>query len=103
MSFEVRWTAAARVDLLRLHDFLLARAQTIEDLAAADLAIAAIEHAIEHQLGRAPFIFRRAGPSLTTRELIIPHGSTGYVARYDVRAEAVQVLGVRHQREDDYN
>lgn len=103
MSFRVLWSAAARVDLLRLHDFLLERAQTVEDLAAADLAIAAIEHAIAHHLGRTPFIFRRAGASLTMRDLIIPHGSTGYVARYDVQAEVVLVLGVRHQREEDYH
>ena len=103
MSFEVRWSAAARADLLRLHDFLLERASTVEDLTSADLAVTAVELAIEHQLGRTPFIFRRTGSSLTRRELIIPHGSTGYVARYDIRAEAVLVLGVRHQREEDYH
>ena len=103
MSFEVRWTGAARADLHRLHDFSLERAASVEDLDAAELAIAAIEHAVFHQLGRTPFIFRRAGrSSLTIRELIIPHGATGYVARYDIRSDFVLVLGVRHQREEDY-
>ncbi|ABM96911.1 type II toxin-antitoxin system RelE/ParE family toxin [Methylibium petroleiphilum] len=103
MSFQVRWSAAARADLLRLHDFLLDRAQTVEDLGAADLAIAAVEHAVANQLSRTPFIFRRVGASLTTRELIIPHGTTGYVARYEILPEIVLILGVRHQREEDYH
>jgi plasmid stabilization system protein ParE len=103
MTFEVRWSATAREDIKRLHDFLLERAQTLDDLDAADHAIAAIEHAAVHQLGRTPFIFRRAGTSKTTRELIIPFGSTGYVVRYDVRGRSsVIVLAVRHQREEDY-
>lgn len=102
MSFVVRWSAAGRADLLRLHGILLDRALTVDDLSAADLAIAAIEHAVDHQLARTPFIFRRVGASLTTRELIIPHGATGYVARYEILPETVLVLGVRHQREEDY-
>lgn len=102
MSFTVRWSATARADLVRLHDFLLDRAQTVEDLDAADEAIAAVEHAVLQQLARTPFIFRRAGVSLTARELIIPHGSTGYVARYEILPDVVLVLAVRHQREEDY-
>ncbi|CAN7266472.1 type II toxin-antitoxin system RelE/ParE family toxin [Rhizobacter sp. LjRoot28] len=102
MSFDVRWSAAGRADLLRLHDFLLDRALTADDLSAADLAVVAIEHAVNHQLARTPFIFRRVGASLTTRELIIPFGATGYVARFEILPETVLVLGVRHQREEDY-
>ena len=96
-------TAGARADLERLHDFLLDRAQTPADLEIADLAVAAIEHAAVNQLARTPFIFRRAGTSITMRDLIIPFGSTGYVARYDIRDGAtVVVLAFRHQREEDY-
>lgn len=102
MSFDVRWSAAGLADLLRLHDLLLDRARTADDLSAADLAVVAIEHAVNHQLARTPFIFRRVGASLTTRELIIPFGATGYVARFEILPETVLVLGVRHQREEDY-
>jgi plasmid stabilization system protein ParE len=102
VSFDVRWSAAGLADLLRLHDFLLDRARATDDLSAADLAIVAIEHAVNHQLARTPFIFRRVGASLTTRELIIPFGATGYVARFEILPETVLVLGVRHQREEDY-
>ena len=103
MSFEVLWSARARDDLLRLHRFLLDRATTLEQLGLADEAVDAIEHASMHHLGRTPFIFRRAGPSVTTRELIIPFGTTGYVARYEIVGDGrVVVLAVRHQLEEDF-
>ena len=102
MSFDARWSAAGLADPLRLHGFLLDRPLTADDLSAADLAVVAIEHAVNHQLARTPFIFRRVGASLTTRELIIPFGATGYVARFEILPEIVLVLGVRHQREEDY-
>lgn len=102
MSFEVLWSARARADLLRLHGFLLDRATSPEQLSQPDQAVDAIEHAAMHHLGRTPFIFRRAGPAVTTRELIIPFGRTGYVARYEIVGEArVIVLAVRHQLEED--
>jgi len=38
------------------------------------------------------------------RELIIPFGSTGYVALYEiVSTSKIVVLAVRHQREEDYH
>lgn len=103
MSFEVLWSARARADLLRLHGFLLDRATSLEQLSLADQAVDAIDHAAMHHLGRTPFIFRRAGPSVTTRELIIPFGTTGCVARYEIVGEGrVVVLAVRHQLEEDF-
>ena len=103
MNFEVLWSARARADLLRLHDFLLERATSLEQLGLADEAVDAIEHAALHHLGRTPFIFRRAGPSVTTRELIIPFGTSGYVARYEIVGDGrVVVLAVRHQLEEDF-
>jgi len=57
--FEVRYTRQARADLLRLHEFVLERAETIEQLDDADDAVAAIEAATERQLNRDPFLFRK--------------------------------------------
>ncbi|MBB4155358.1 plasmid stabilization system protein ParE [Sphingomonas jinjuensis] len=39
-----------------------------------------------------------------TRELVIPFGSSGYVARYryDATRDTVMILAVRHQREAGY-
>lgn len=45
---------------------------------------------------------RRDNPFL--RELVIPFGSAGYVALYEIESErTVTVLAVRHQREEDYH
>ena len=101
--FEVRYTTAARDDLLRLFDFLLERAQTIEEFDAAQGAIDAIRTAVQGYLSRTPFIYRKAGNSAFLRELIIPFGSSGYVALYEIEgADTVNILAVRHQLEDDY-
>ena len=102
-QFEVRYTDAARVDLLRLFDFLLDRASTVEELNDAELATNAIEAAVEGQLSRSPFIYRKVGDNPFRRELVIPFRAAGYVALYEIEAGAVvNVVAVRHQREDDY-
>jgi len=103
-EFEVRYTPGARDDLLRLFDFLLARAQTAEDLDGAQEAIDAITSAVEGQLSRTPFIFRKVGASPFCRELIIPCRSSGYVVLYEIEnAQTVTIVAVRHQLEDDYH
>ncbi|AKJ31958.1 type II toxin-antitoxin system RelE/ParE family toxin [Caldimonas brevitalea] len=103
MSFEVRFSPEADDDLARLFDFLLDRAQTVEDLDDAQLAIHAIRSAVFHQLAATPYSFRKTGKSPTRRELIIPFGRTGYVALYEISGPSnIVVLAVRHQREEDY-
>ena len=98
--FKVRFTAEAETDLLRLFDFLLE-----QDLAAAEKARAAFAKAIE-LLELFPFSCRKAlggdgNPFL--RELIIPFGSSGYVALFEIEnRDTVTLLAVRHQREEDY-
>jgi plasmid stabilization system protein ParE len=104
MSFDVRLSPAAEADLERLFDFLLDRAETAEELDRAQVAIEAIRAAVQHRLAITPFSFRKAGQSPALRELIIPFGSTGYVALYEiVSTSKVIVLAVRHQREEDYH
>ena len=97
--YRVRLTPEAEADLLRLYDFLLAR-----DIGAAEPASQAIEEAFR-MLSFSPFSCRkavRANPLL--RELVIPFGSAGYVALFEIDArDTVTVLAVRHQREDDYH
>lgn len=101
--FEVRYTAAARADLLRLFDFLLERAKTIEDFDAAQGVIDALRTAVQIHLSRTPFIYRKAGSSPFLREIIIPFGNSGYVALFEIEgADIVNILAVRHQYEDDY-
>lgn len=103
-GFEVRYTAAARDDLLRLFDFLLDKAKAIEEFDAAQSAIDALRTAVQVHLSRTPFIYRKAGNSPFLRELIIPFGSAGYVALYEIEGtDTVNILAVRHQLEDDYH
>lgn len=98
MSYRVRYTRAARDDLHRLYGFLLEK-----DLSAARNARDAIVKATGF-LQEFPFACRKAdegNPFL--RELVIPFGSTGYVALFEIEDETnVTILAIRHQREDDY-
>ena len=100
-DFEVRYTDGARDDLTRLFDFLLERATTAEDFAAAQPAIDNLAAFVEGHLSRSPFIFRKAGPSPFRRESIVPFRGAGYVVLYEIEGSAgVNVVAVRHQLED---
>ncbi|HEX6795363.1 MAG TPA: type II toxin-antitoxin system RelE/ParE family toxin [Casimicrobiaceae bacterium] len=96
--YKVRFTTQAEADLVRLYDFLLDR-----DIDAAERALETLQSAIE-LLRFSPFSCRKAvadRPFL--RELIVPFGSSGYVALFEIdRGNRVNVLAVRHQREEDY-
>lgn len=103
MSFVVRYSASARDDLKRLYEFLLDRATTVEDLELAERALGVIVGSVD-SLSRSPFIYRKAGASPFLRELLIPFGSSGYVALFEIEdASTVTILAVRHQLEDDYH
>jgi len=99
MTYEVRFSRAAREDLYRLYEFLLER-----DLEAAQRARDAILGALDF-LRDFPFACRKASngdPFM--RELLIPFGSAGYVALFEVEdSNTVTVLAIRHQLEDDYH
>ena len=59
---------------------------------------------MQHRLATTPLSFRNAAQNPFQRELIIPFGTTGYVALYEiVSVEKVVVLALRHQREEDYH
>jgi plasmid stabilization system protein ParE len=103
VSFAVRYSASARDDLARLYEYLLDRATTVEDLDLAERALGAITEAVE-SLKRSPFIYRKADDDPFLRELLVPFGSGGYVALFEIEdAATVTILAVRHQLEDDYH
>lgn len=104
MNFSVRYTIGARDDLVRLFEFLLERACTVEDLDRAERALDAITSSIDHHLRRFPFACRKVGASPFLRELVISFGHSGYVALFEIEdANTVTILAVRHQLEDDYH
>ena len=98
-SHKVRFTPEAEDDLLRLYDFLAAK-----DVHAAEHALEAIATAMQF-LAMSPYSCRRATTAdPVLRELLIPFGSSGYVALFEIELPStVTVLAVRHQREDDYH
>ena len=102
MTFRVRFTREAELDLVRLYEFVLSR--DVADRAMAERALEAIRHAISG-LERSPFSYRKAsgGDSPFLREVVIPFGGAGYVALFEIEGgDVVTILAVRHQREDDY-
>ncbi len=96
--YNVRFTARAEEDLVRLYEFLLDR-----DVDAAERALHAINAAVE-VLRLSPFSCRKAAADKPfLRELIVPFGASGYVALFEIEpGNVVTVLAVRHQREEDY-
>ena len=104
MTFKVEFTPEADADLDRLFDFLLDRAETVEDAMVAYKAVAVIREVANRHLSMTPYSYRKVGQRPTLRELIVPFGSTGYVLRFDIRTpQLILVIGARHQREDDYH
>ncbi len=98
--YRVRLTLDALDDLKRLQAFLIER-----DPAVAASAVDAIETAFE-LLEYSPFSCRKAWPGdrPLLRELVIPFGSTGYVALFEINGPGqVSILAVRHQLEEDYH
>lgn len=98
--YRVRLTIEALDDLKRLQAFLIEK-----DPAAAARAVDAIETSFE-LLEYSPFSCRKAWPGYRPllRELVIPFGSAGYVALFEIDGPGrVTILAVRHQREEDYH
>lgn len=98
MSRKVRYNAKARADLNRLYDFLLDR-----DVKAAERALNAIVSGVAGLVD-----FPNTGRKIEydgqqLRELPISFGRAGYLALYQLAENGdVQILAIRHQREDDY-
>ena len=105
MTYAVLLSREAQEDLERLFDFVLERelARATGNLELAEQALTAIKAGLG-VLERFPFPCRNAADSPFLREIIIPFGSTGYVALFEVIDDkTVVVAAVRHQREDDYH
>lgn len=101
MTYRVRFTREAERDIVRLYQFILERDPT--DWVLADRALDAVRQGIRG-LEQSPFSYRKAlADNPLLRELIIPFGSAGYVALFEIEgSDLVTVLAIRHQREDDY-
>lgn len=105
MTYKVEFSVAAAEDLEQLFDFALQREMDSEtgDLDIPDRAVQAIRNGMAF-LRTSPFACRKAADSPFIRELVIPFGSSGYVALFEiVDGDTVIIGAIRHQREDDYH
>lgn len=95
---HVRLSARAQADISRLHQFLAEKDRT-----AATRAVLAIREAFL-PLNDTPMIGRPVEDHGDLRELVIDFGTSGYLALYcyEPPLDAVTILAVKHQREDEY-
>ena len=95
---HVKLSARAQSDLARLHTFLANK-----DANAAERAMLVIREAFM-PLTPAPMIGRPVEDSDGLRELVIDFGASGYLAlyRFERLLDAVVILAVKHQREENY-
>jgi plasmid stabilization system protein ParE len=98
VSYRVRYTKAAKEDLLRLYGFLVKK-----DQEAARRALLTIKKGMD-LLQDFPFTCRKVSPENPfLREMVLSFGAGGYVALFEIEDErTVTILAVRHQREEDY-
>lgn len=94
---QVRLSQRAQADLSRLYAFIASK------IGAAQRAVLAIREAFV-PLRHAPTIGRLVEDSNELREIVIDFGASGYLAlyRFEPALDAVTVLAIKHQSEDDY-
>ena len=102
-SYTVIISPEAQEDFERLQDFWVQAAGPD----VSDRAIETILKALD-MLRIFPHSCRKATAEsfdLICRELVIPFGSSGYLAVFEIQEEhfRVAVLAVKHQRESDYH
>lgn len=104
-GYRVVLAEEAVEDLLRIEDFFIERelAGATPDLDVVRRLRDAVARALD-LLAFSPYSCRRAHRALNDRqrELIIPFGSAGLVAAFEVRGDVVRIGAVRHQREQDF-
>lgn len=94
---EIKWTENALFGVQCAYRFLAEK-----DKSAERLAVGAIRKHVE-VLHRYPNAGRPAQDlEPEHRELLIPFGASGYVLVYEVYADTVLILAVRHQKEAGY-
>ena len=95
----------AAEDLLRIEDFIIERelAGATPDLDVVRRLRDAVDRALR-LLEFSPYSCRKAARAVNDkqRELIIPFGSAGLVAAFEVRGEVIRIGAIRHQLEQDY-
>ncbi len=104
--YRVVLAEEAADDLLRIENFTIERelASATPDLDVVRRLRDAVDRALR-LLEFSPYSCRRAARAVNDkqRELIIPFGSAGLIAAFEVRGEVVRIGAIRHQLEQDYH
>ena len=104
--YRVVLTEEAADDLLRIEDFIIERefVSAAPDLDTVRRARDAVDRALR-LLEFSPYSCRKASRALNDkqRELIVPFGSAGLIAAFEVRGEIVRIGAIRHQLEQDFH
>lgn len=105
-SYRVVLTEEAADDLLRIEDFIIERelVSATPDLDTVRRLRDAVDRALR-LLEFSPYSCRKAARALNDRqrELIVPFGSAGLIAAFEVRGEVVRIGAIRHQLEQDFH
>jgi plasmid stabilization system protein ParE len=104
--YRVVLAEEAADDLLRIEDFTIERelAGATPDLDVVRRLRDAVDRALR-LLEFSPYSCRKASRAVNDkqRELIIPFGSAGLIAAFEVRGVVVRIGATRHQLEQDYH
>lgn len=104
--YRVVLTTEAVDDLLWTEDFIIERelASATPDLDVVRRLRDAVDRALR-LLEFSPYSCRKAARALNDeqRELIVPFGSAGLIAAFEVRGEVVHIGAIRHQLEQDWH
>ena len=102
MRFVVVTTPDVELDLDRLTDAMLERAQTQGDFERTLLALQTLRASVEG-LAESAMRCRKSGDGSDPflRELVVPFGRAGYLALFQIVGDRVVVAAIRHQLEDD--
>ena len=105
-SYRVVLTEEAADDLMRIEDFIIERelVSATPDLDTVRRLRDAVDRALR-LLEFSPYSCRKAARALNDkqRELVVPFGSAGLIAAFEVRGEVVRIGAIRHQLEQDFH
>ena len=104
--YRVALTDEAADDLLRIEDFIINR-ELVSATPYLD-TVRSLRDAVDHALRLlefSPYSCRKAARALNDkqRELVVPSGSAGLIAAFEVRGEVVRIGAIRHQLEQDFH
>jgi len=101
MSYVVEFTQGAEDDLMRLYDFLLDRAETLEELDVADEAIEVIRQVALSHLSTTPYSYRKVGARSTlnavsgARKSIVAACAASRAGTFSPRTQRIRMFASR--------